>query len=311
MSTPTPVKVAPMTPASDREGVKVLTSVLHLDDLPKAMDRMGWTVSAQLMRRWFETKPAWAMSIEERQGRSPKGGFIDDYTKLPSSQVEEKIVTMAWARKYDVVNQAIAKARQEWNSDKSMDLLIGRLKKKGWVGGEGRPVLLGSNGMSAKQLDTECQVNLVKFGGPTERLDDFFGAIFRASMKVALVGQAYHDASKKKDFFRVDHLGFYIRDTYDFNAGWFDDAFMGLGVWSKDRVLSKAEMADYRMLSLHPFTMITQHMKYPGFVPVRNADFRRWQAQHNSGGDFFVFSDVLWEPYHGEPLELPASEQKA
>ncbi|MGL4481012.1 MAG: DUF6402 family protein [Lactococcus garvieae] len=30
------------------------------------------------------------------------------------------------------------------------------------------------------------------------------------------------------------------------------------------------------------------------FLPVNNSDFRNWQDKHNAGGDFIVFSDVLW-----------------
>lgn len=32
------------------------------------------------------------------------------------------------------------------------------------------------------------------------------------------------------------------------------------------------------------------------FVPVFNSDFREWQKKHNTGGDYIVFSDVLWTP---------------
>ncbi|MDF7680263.1 DUF6402 family protein [Enterobacteriaceae bacterium ESL0689] len=38
--------------------------------------------------------------------------------------------------------------------------------------------------------------------------------------------------------------------------------------------------------------------KFSGFVPVFNADFRKWQNKHNTGGDFMIFSDVYWT----EPL---------
>lgn len=37
----TPVKVAQMTPAEDKKGVRVEVDVLYLDDIPKAMDNMG------------------------------------------------------------------------------------------------------------------------------------------------------------------------------------------------------------------------------------------------------------------------------
>ncbi|WBU51582.1 DUF6402 family protein [Kosakonia pseudosacchari] len=29
-------------------------------------------------------------------------------------------------------------------------------------------------------------------------------------------------------------------------------------------------------------------------MPVFNADFRTWQAKHNTGDDYIVLSDVLW-----------------
>ncbi|RYX92901.1 MAG: hypothetical protein EOO28_20385 [Comamonadaceae bacterium] len=57
-----PLMTTVMTPASQTKGVRVDVDVLYLDDIAKAMDKMGWTVSAQLMRRWFATKPSYAMA---------------------------------------------------------------------------------------------------------------------------------------------------------------------------------------------------------------------------------------------------------
>ncbi|WP_415846500.1 DUF6402 family protein [Vibrio aerogenes] len=38
-------------------------------------------------------------------------------------------------------------------------------------------------------------------------------------------------------------------------------------------------------------------VSFPGmYLPVSNHDFRAWQDKHNSGGDFLVFSDILWMP---------------
>ncbi|MFC5772088.1 DUF6402 family protein [Thauera sinica] len=46
-----------------------------------------------------------------------------------------------------------------------------------------------------------------------------------------------------------------------------------------------------------PASLPVPNQAFQGFVPARNTDFRRWQHQRNEGGDFFVFSDVLWESY--------------
>lgn len=60
-----------------------------------------------------------------------------------------------------------------------------------------------SNITSAKELDMISQVNYREFGGITDTLDDFFGAIFTAAMKVAVVGTASHDAHRSCDVFKV------------------------------------------------------------------------------------------------------------
>ena len=208
--------------------------------------------------------------------------------------------------RYPQVREAVAYLRQQWNSRAGINKLRTKLFRHGWE--RGQSFALGSKRMSAYQLDYICQMNMWPFGSIWDTLDDFYGAIFKATLKVAVVGNAYrklHGADQGKDFFKVDALGFYIRDTYDFNVGWFEDEFMGLGVWSKERCLSKAEMAEFQVHSASgPASLIKRHLRFPHFVQVQNRDFRRWQHAHNAGGDFFVFSDVLWEPYYGPDLEI-------
>ncbi|MBB3211471.1 hypothetical protein FHW67_000719 [Herbaspirillum sp. Sphag1AN] len=305
-----PVKVAQMTPATMTEGVRVNVDVLHLDDLPGAMEKMGWGVSAQMMRHWFSIKPAWSMPESWRGGKYPNPpplGMSIDYTKLPASQVNDSIIKMDWAMRYQQVREAMAYLKKHWNSPDGVDELRTKLFRHGWE--RGQSFALGSKRMSAYQLDYICQMNMWPFGSIWDTLDDFYGAIFRATLKVAVVGNAYrklHGADQGKDFFKIDALGFYIRDTYDFNANWFEDGFMGLGVWSKERCLSKAEMAEFKVHSASgPASLIKRHLRFPHFVQVQNRDFRRWQLAHNAGGDFFVFSDVVWEPYYGPDIEIP------
>jgi len=306
-----PVKVATMTPASDTEGVRVNVEVLHLDDIPGAMDHMGWTVSAQMMRHWFSIKPAWGMPEGWRSGKytTDATGLSEDidYTQLPSIQINDSIIKMVWAMRYPQVKEAMDYLKQHWNSRVGVIELREKLYRHGWK--PGQSLTLGSKRMPAYQLDYLCQMNMRPLGSIWDTLDDFYGAIFKATLKVAVVGKAYRKllgADRGKDFFRIDALGFYLRDTYDFNADWFEDGFMGLGVWSKERCLSKAEMAEYKLHSVSgPTSLIKRHLRFPHFVKVQNRDFRRWQKAHNSGGDFFVFSDVLWESYHGPDLEIP------
>ncbi|MCZ2497879.1 hypothetical protein GN316_14030 [Xylophilus sp. Kf1] len=57
------------------------------------MDKMGWAISAKMMRRWFATIPGYAMPAEMRAGIG-KDKIKIDYRNLPASQVEKSIITM-------------------------------------------------------------------------------------------------------------------------------------------------------------------------------------------------------------------------
>jgi hypothetical protein len=279
----TPLKTVTMTPSTQTQGVRVDVEVVYLDDIPGAMDSMGWHMSARLMRRWFATKPAWAMPQEWRKGEGI------NYLKLLPSQVDDQIVKMKWALGFDRVVSTFEDLCQNWNSPEGLKQLKIRLEAAGW--NSGTAFRLGSGLRTAKELDLTCQVNRRPVGASIDTLDDFYGAVFRATPKLALVGKASRSLFSKRDLFEIEKIGVYLRDTYDFNADWFDDAVFGLGVWSKKRVLSKKETITYKAT---PFPLLAR--TFPGFVPARNEDFRRWQSLRNEGSDFFVFSDVMWLP---------------
>ena len=276
-----PLKSVTMTPSTQTQGVRVDVDVLYLDDIPGAMDQMGWNVSARLMRRWFATKPAWAMPEDWRSGKNI------DYLHLPASLIEDQIVKMRWVLGFERMVPVFEELHQEWNNKPGLDQLKTRLEAAGWQ--SGRTLWLGKDLKTAKELDLSCQVNSRMFGESSDVLDDLYGAIFRANLKLAVVGMTSRSIFSKRDLFEIEKIGIYVRDTYDFNADWFNDAAFGLGIWSKSRVLSKREMLLYKAV---PLPLLSRN--FPGFVPARNEDFRRWQNQRNEGGDFYVFSDVMW-----------------
>jgi hypothetical protein len=280
-SAATPVKTVVMTPSSQTQGVRVGVDVVYLDDIPGAMDNMGWKVSAQMMRRWFGTKPAWEMPQEWRDGRNI------EYRNVPASQIDEQIVKMNWVLGFDRAVAVFEDLLQQWNNKRGLELLKERLTTLGW--NSSGTMRLGQNLHRAKDLDVTCQVNRRPFGDYLDPFDDLYGAIFKANLKLAVIGKASRSLFSKRDVFEIEKIGIYVRDTYDFNAGWYEDEFVGLGIWSKKRMLSKNEMITYRVTQLAALAKV-----FPSFVPARNGDFKRWQKQRNEGGDFFVFSDVKW-----------------
>ena len=262
------------SPKSQTEGKKVYLDVLHLDDIPGAMDKMGWKVSARMMRRWFAAKPAYVMSQVVREGD----------VRPTASQYDDQIIKMNWVLNFPRCVEPFEHLVMNWHTPAGLGLLKDRLQVAGWTPGSN--VTLGSFGMTALDLDAISQVNRREIGAKLDTLDDMYGALGKATYKIAVVGRS-KSSPIGGDVFEIDKLGVYVRDTYDFNdAGKLSEP---LGIWNKERCLSKAETATY--LGMAPVQIFRT---FQGFVPVFNRDFRRWQSAHNSGGDFVVFSDVKW-----------------
>jgi hypothetical protein len=290
---------------------QVIFPVLYLNQLPGAMDKMGWTVGAKMLRKWF-SNPAWNMSPVERSGVAANGKAIE-YTELPKERVNDSIITMQWALNYPQVQDAFDYLAENWNSIAGRKTLRGRLFQAGWRPGFSS-FSFGDRKAKAVVQDMKYQVNTKIFGKYLDTLNDFYAAVFKASLKVAVIGSARYDAEMKKDLFYVEELGFYIRDTFDFNAKKYEDTFVGLGVWSKEKMLSKEETANY-WTALTSAVSETKNSSswetflknYGGFVEVKNADFRRWSEKHGKGGDFYVFSDMLWTDTNTRPfvVEIP------
>jgi hypothetical protein len=283
--------IANLRTAQECKVQKVCVDKLHLDEIPGAMDAMGWTVAAKLMRYWFAGNPEWRMTPGQRTGVN--------YRNLPNgARIEDTIVTMAWARNFEPVKKRITEIYSGWKTTEALGLLKSRLKDQGWH--PGATTRLGYGLTRAVDLDMVCQCRFVRVGSYRDNFDDFFGAMNYSTLKLALVGTAHYDKASGEDRFHIDVMGLYLRDTYDFNEEALKDNVVGLGVWSRKRALSKIEMAEYRANSLP-----LNYQRYRDFVPVLNRDFRRWQDKHHTGADFYVFSDVYWVKPNASYVVIP------
>lgn len=143
--------------------------------------------------------------------------------------------------------------------------------------------------MQALQLDAISQINYAPLGETLDVLDDMYGALGKATLKFGVVGKAFTEKDPITHhiyhYFRIEHIGFYIRDNYDFNG------MQYLGTWTEDRVLTKAEST---------FTTTTHgraiiRLKNGPFAAITNGDFRAYRNKTGNGGDFIIYSDVFWK----------------
>lgn len=276
----TAVAVTTTRPSGTDNGHVVKLDILHLDDIPGAMDAMGWPVSARMMRRWF-ANPLWQMPAAVRNGE------ISPMTLEPS-QYDDQIIRMDWVLGYPRAREACQWLLANWATPAGVKRLRERLINIGWHEGRRNVIRLGSTHLSARELEAISQVNYAEFGSKLDILDDLYGALGIALLKLAVVGQTLPVLGGS--VFRVERVGIYVRDTYDFSDSWPPEP---LGVWGRSRCLSKAETAAY-MASYMAGAFGALAREFSGFVPVFNRDFRRWQRAQRSGGDFMVYSDVKW-----------------
>lgn len=260
---------------------EVIVEPLALTRLPTAMRNMDWHTAAALMQRWFDS-PAWEMPEGWKEVETQPNSM-----SLSAAHCDQSIVKMDWAMGFERCREAVEAVEKKWASVNGMQLLAERLRDAGWKGKN--PFRLGSNDMPAVQLDALSQVNFTKFGSAWDALDDMYGSLGSATLKVAVTGTAFsrEDQTTKQTqyYFQIDNLGFYIRDHYDFNGTQY------LGTWTEDRVLTKAETA----VSTTPYGNIILRLRNGPFAIVTNGDFQKYRDKKQNGGDFLIFSDVLWK----------------
>jgi len=230
--------------------------------IPDTMDKKGWKVSSALMRHWFNNgNHGWTLDMKEN--------FKDmDALQLTTSEYNDKIVTMKWAMQFsqvkDNINTLIALVNEQ---NGTLNQLLRRLKRKGWIKGSVKTLEKIDN---VRVFEDGNQIQFLTIGNKENPLDDYLGALANATLKVGLVG-----TTTKDDKFVVEKYGIYIKDSYDFT----DEPFLKqpisqpLGYWSKDDV-----------------------EKYPFFdsTYITNDDFMEYRSKNLKGGDFFVFSNILW-----------------
>ncbi len=251
----------------------------RLDDIPGVMrSRLGWPVAAALMERWFRGA-AFEMPDTIKSGQRH---LVD----LNSAQLDEDTVTMQWALGFARVQAAMSRLQAQWNSLAGIQRLQGQVTLQ--APGQTQPWRFGNLNQPAKILDATCQVNRLKVGRFGDPMDDFYGAMGEATLKIAVSGMVTSQERGKASV-AIDELAFYLRDSYDFN----DDSFLSqpLGFWGPGGVEHTPKTALAIPVTeqwMHADAAEADRQCYL----VQNQHFRKWRALYGLGGDFMIVSDV-------------------
>lgn len=206
-----------LKPATDTSPVDIVIPTMKLTAIPGAMRKMGWEVAASLMDRWFAS-PAWEMpSYWKDPGSQPPGNIaLPRATQIPAAHVDNRIVTMDWAMTFPRCQAACRQLLEKVSNPAAVNRLRRVLKDARWDGVS--RFSLGRVDYDAREIDETCQVNMVTLGTMGDTLDDMYGALGVATVKIGVVGEAMLDTITGRQIFTVQKVGIYIRDYYDFNG---------------------------------------------------------------------------------------------
>lgn len=261
-----------------------------LTSIPDAMRHMmRWPVAASLMERWFKA-PAYTLSKAQKTG--------DAYT--PPMYVDESSISMRWAIRFARVQLACTVLEREWNSPNGLQRLRDLIHKQETLEGIQRAYAggafdkpqwrFGDLSQKGSVLDKTCQVNVREVGQYIgDPLDEFYGAMGRAILKLAVSGEVSYTPQGKYQIL-IDQLGFYLRDSYDFND---DGAWISqpLGYWGP---LGVSMTPQVRWdIPIDPYSISDSQYDVHKKYAVQNDDFADYRKKYQKGGDFLIYSDVL------------------
>lgn len=233
-------------------------SKLKITDIPSVMDAQRWPVAAKLLRRWFA---------------------------LPSNSIPSKglpsldLVTMDWVLKFEraksVYNDIFRLGL--WKSPAAR-LEMGKvLRRKKLVN-----ALCSTNYARTDfslPISHNDHIQYMSVGGnswemATSEIDHLTAALARFNFHVVVHGLITGPATPGGlAQLQAHEVGVYVRDSYDFNDASGED--QDLGNWdSDDNSVGRTWMN--------------------GGTNVRNSDFRTWRTANKRGGDYLIYSDVLY-----------------
>lgn len=296
---PAPIKTA-LTPAENKEGQSVQVKDFQISSIPRVMDKLGWTVSARVMRKWFAGEP-YELSKSVKQGDLAAStlsaeklltdipfDWLFSGSKRVKPKIDEFVAALSSSSEF---NNSVGRLKGSLDElSRGLVVLMTRLQRLGLLDAKAKKLkstYLDYSDKTALELEEISQFNLIRFGATdwekaTDALDDVYGALGTFVVKVAATKLRTISNDNGFPAIEIEQIGLYVRDTYDFlNAG--DDQL--LGYWSEEGVIRPGPI-DY---VTEPKLIEKGGVEYH---KVTNGKFNEYRKLHGKGGDFMIYTAV-------------------
>lgn len=293
-----------LSPTSQATGKDSPVETFKITDIPQAMDTLGWSEGARVMRKWFDN-PAYELPMDVKLGRASPSNLSPAQllTDLPfewllssssriSGPINQKVTELS---KVEEFNTTVGRLKTPLTQlSPGLIQLMTRLRRIGHLDAASNTLhnaYEDFRSLSAIQLEETSQFNWFPIGASTwekatDDLDDVYGALGSFAIKIAAT--KFRTIANDHGFpaIKIEEIGLYVRDTYDF-LNFEDDQL--LGYWSKRGVVRPGSIDYYREPEFIEKND-TRHFK------VTNNSFNSYRKKTGKGGDFLVFSTVKHYP---------------
>lgn len=291
---PAPPPSPPLPPAAPPAPARKPVPPFDIQDVPKAMRKVGMPMAAKLQERWFAGQENYSRSSQDLQHEIDQNG-----ARYTPAMVDSTTITMAWVLSFDRAKKAFDELIGErLTTPGALDALRTALtpyKKHrdifGWPTANFDLLafhrmfqfqFIGANASWSERIGEFIARTVTARGVP----DDLTGALGAFNFYAA-VRYAYFDHPKPEAV--VTDVSVYVRDPYEFSGDQY------LGHWSPSHVavVPAHQLAGGTGWLDYPVLDGDIHGKDSVLYPVKNSDYRDWRARHGQGGDFMIYTDRL------------------
>ncbi|CAG9170724.1 hypothetical protein LMG23992_01766 [Cupriavidus laharis] len=312
LNTPSPPKPAPAL-ASAPPPPKSRVKPFDLLDIPGAMDRIDWPMSAKVMRKWFAGELNYCTTdADAARGINQHG------QPFPPSMIDTTMFPLDWILQFPRAKEALKNLTDvSIHKEKAFETLRRMFRRY-------KPSPYYREGFKLcnediNQYHQEFQFQLVRIDSEFPQklamfmrgaalpngvfLDDLYGLLGAFTLNAA-VGEHYFQLLRgNRARLEINDVCIYMRDVFTFHDristyfGVISGGSQYLGHWNKTgfvivpKAVAMGEATQWEW-PFEPFArdgMITERGIY---YPIRNKDYRDWQLKHKQGGDLLLYSNM-------------------